>query len=88
MQAKAAALNIQGYHPPAPQAEEEYQVRGDCWEAAHMFFRLVCVPENGPIGSVDLQWMFRLYEVSEPRQMLEDLRIMERAWLQAEQEAV
>lgn len=82
MEAKAAALNIQGYDPP-PKPEEDYQVRSDCWEAVQMFLRLVVVPSDGPIGPVDLPWLFRVYEVAEPRQMLEDLRVMERGWLAA-----
>jgi hypothetical protein len=40
---------------------------------------------GGPIG-LDygaLEWLFRLYEVTEPRSLLEDLQIMEGAALTA-----
>lgn len=80
MAAKAAALNIQGYVPPKVE-EQDYRIRSDCWAAVEMFTRILNQPQNGPIGAVSLEWLFRLYEVKEPRQMMEDLRIMEHAWL-------
>ena len=48
-----------------------------------MFARIVGQPEGGPVGVLSLEWLFQVYDVQEPRQMLEDLRIMEQAWLEA-----
>jgi hypothetical protein len=83
MKAKAAALNIQGYEPPpsSPQ-DDKYALRSDCWPAVEMFMRMIASPADGPVGAVSVEWLFRLYEVTEPRRMLEDLRIMEHAWLE------
>lgn len=86
VEAKAAALNIQGYELP-PEEPEVFEVRADCRDAVQMFVRVVSQPREGPIGTVNLEWLFRLYEVKNPRQMLDDLRVMESAWLQAMEEA-
>lgn len=80
--AQAEALNITGYNPPKIK-EQDYPVRRDCWAAVEMFARIVGQPESGPVGVVSLEWLFQVYDVQEPRQMLEDLRTMERAWLEA-----
>lgn len=82
MAAKAAALNIEGYTPPAAEEEKDYEVRADCSAAVQMFIRMISAPSDGPVGPASAEWMFRLYEVQEPRQMLEDLRVMELAWLE------
>lgn len=47
-----------------------------------MFMRMIASPADGPVGAVSVEWLFRLYEVTEPRRMLEDLRILEHAWLE------
>lgn len=55
-------------------------------EAVEMFQRIFTQWRMGPGGPVGLdynalQWMCSLYSVHDARQLLEDLQIMERAWL-------
>lgn len=70
---------------PAP---EDFEVWPENWDAVVMFLRISTqwrTSMGGPIG-LDygaLEWLFRLYEVKEPRSLLEDLQVMEGAALTA-----
>ena len=79
--ADAAAFGIA---LPEPEGPEDFEVWEENWPAVEMFFR--CQTQwrtsmNGLIG-LDygaVQWLFRLYEVDDPRSLLEDLQVMESA---------
>jgi hypothetical protein len=69
-----------------PEEEPDFEVWEENWPAVEMWLR-VCtqwrVGMNGPVG-LDynaLQWLFQLYEVSSPKQLLDDLQVMETAYL-------
>lgn len=52
-----------------------------------MFLRLETQWRTGPRGLLGLdyqavQWLFSLYQVAQPRELLEDLQVMERAFLE------
>lgn len=79
----AAALGVIIESEEKPAA---FEVFPDNWDTITMWHR-VCTQwrtsMNGAIG-IDynvLQWLFQLYEVKEPRQLLEDLQTMEFAVL-------
>ncbi len=64
----------------------DFEVWEENWPALEMWLR-VCtqwrVGMNGPVG-LDynvLQWMFQLYEIRNPKELLDDLQIMETAAL-------
>lgn len=82
---QAAALNIKGL-PDEALEPQDFEVELDCWEAVQMFARLMTQWRMGPAGPLGLdygaaQWLFSLYSVSKPRQLLEDLQRMEATWL-------
>ena len=58
------------------------------WEAVQMFVRASTqwrTTMAGPVG-LDygaLEWLFRLYEVKDPKALLEDVQVMEGAALKA-----
>lgn len=52
-----------------------------------MFLKLMTQWRTGPAGIIGLdygaaQWLFSLYVVENPRQLLEDLQVIEAAWLE------
>jgi len=56
------------------------------WEALEMFLRLETQWRTGPRGLLGLdyrvaEWLFSLYQTSRPRELLEDLQVMELAFL-------
>lgn len=72
---------------------EDYEVEPECWEAVCLFSRLMTQWRTGPAGIVGLdygaaRWLFSLYSVKNPRQLLEDLQIMEAEWLEMYREAM
>lgn len=61
---------------------EDFEVIPAAWPAVVMFLRLQTQWRVGSAGIVGLdynavRWMFELYEVAEPRQLLDDLQIIE-----------
>lgn len=57
------------------------------WAAVVMFSRLQTQWRTGPRGRIGLdygavQWLFSLYAVAQPLALLEDLQIMEAAYLE------
>lgn len=63
-----------------------FKVWPENWEAVLMFLRLQTQWRHGSRGPAGLDlsvaaWLFSLYQVQSPRQMLEDLQIMEAAYL-------
>lgn len=82
--ADAAAF---GLALPQPDGPDDFEVWQENWPAVEMFLR--CQTQwrtsmNGVVG-MDygaLAWLFRLYEVEDPRSVLEDLQVMEGAVMQ------
>lgn len=82
--ADAAAFGIA---LPQPDGPDDFEVWQENWPAVEMFLR--CQTQwrtsmNGIVG-LDygaLAWVFRLYEVGDPRSLLEDLQVMEGAVMQ------
>lgn len=81
-EADAAALGI--VMPEQP--PEDFEVLEENWPAVQMFLRLQTqwrTTMNGLLG-LDygaVAWILRLYEVEDPRALLEDLQVMEAAAL-------
>lgn len=66
--------------------EQDFEVWEENWPAVEMWLR-VCtqwrVGMNGPVG-LDyniLPWLFEMYDVQKPKDMLDDLQAMETAFL-------
>ena len=77
-----------GLDLPEQASSGDFEVWPENWNAVLMFLRISTqwrTSMGGPIG-LDygaLEWLFRLYEVTEPRSLLEDLQVMEGAALTA-----
>jgi len=68
--------------PAAP--DEDFKVWPDNWSIVEMFLRLQTQWRTAMNGLVGLdyaaaEWLFRLYEVDDPRSLLEGLQVMEAA---------
>ena len=67
---------------PKTKRVEDFEVIPAAWPAVVMFLRLQSQWRVGTAGVVGLdynavRWIFELYEVEEPRQLLDDLQIIE-----------
>jgi len=67
---------------PDTKRVEDFEVIPDAWPAVLMFLRVQSQWRVGTAGIVGLdynavRWMFELYEVAEPRQLLDDLQVIE-----------
>lgn len=67
---------------PDKKRVKDFEVIPAAWPAVVMFLRLQSQWRVGSAGIVGLdynavRWMFELYEVAEPRQLLGDLQIIE-----------
>ena len=67
---------------PDKKRVEDFEVIPSAWPAVVMFLRLQTQWRVGAAGIVGLdynavRWVFELYEVAEPRQMLDDLQTIE-----------
>lgn len=65
---------------------EEFEVFPENWETVVMWSRVCTQWRTSMSGAIGLdysvlQWLFSLYEVKNPREMLEDLQVMEGAFL-------
>jgi len=72
--------------PEEVTAPKAFRVWPENWQAVAMFLRLLTQWRTGPRGPIGLdyraaEWLFSLYEVTSPRELLEDLQIMEDAYL-------
>ena len=81
-EADAAALGI--VMPEQP--PEDFEVLEENWPAVQMFLRLQTQWRTTMKGLLGLDygavaWILRLYEVEDPRALLEDLQVMEAAAL-------
>jgi len=79
--ADAAAF---GLALPQPDGPEDFEVWQENWPAVEMFLRCQTQWRTSMSGIVGmdygaLAWLFRLYEVEDPRSLLEDLQVMEGA---------
>lgn len=68
--------------PPAP--DEDFGILPENWPVVEMFLRVQTqwrTTMSGVIGMdyAALAWVFKLYEVDDPRSLLEGLQIMEAA---------
>jgi len=82
--ADAAAF---GLALPMPDGPEDFEVWQENWLAVEMFLRCQTQWRTSMSGLLGLDygplaWLFRLYEVKEPRSLLEDLQVMEGAVVQ------
>lgn len=82
--ADAAAF---GLALPMPDGPEDFEVWEENWLAVEMFLRCQTQWRTSMSGLLGLDygplaWLFRLYEVKEPRSLLEDLQVMEGAVVQ------
>lgn len=83
-EADAAALGI--VMPEQP--PEDFEVLEENWPAVEMFLRLQTQWRTTMSGLLGLDygavaWLLRLYEVKDPRALLEDLQVMEAAAMAA-----
>ena len=81
----AAALGVE--LPDEVMQSQAFKVWPENWPSVVMFLRMETQWRQGPRGPAGLdlsvaQWMFSLYQVADPCAMLEDLRVMETAFLQ------
>ncbi len=79
----AAAFGITLPDLPPPVAQD-FEVWPDNWSTVQMFLRLQTQWRTTMSGVVGLdyaaaQWVFKLYEVDDPRSLLEALQVMEAA---------
>ena len=71
-----------GLKVPDKKRVKDFEVIPAAWPAVVMFLRLQTQWRVGATGIVGLdynavQWMFEMYEVKEPRRLLDDLQIIE-----------
>lgn len=69
-------------------ASDEFEVWPENWDAVVMWTRIQTQWRVGAGGAIGLDysvlaWLFRMYEVEDPRSLLEDLQVMEGAALVA-----
>ena len=81
--ADAAAMGIELPELPPP-PEEDFGILPENWPVVEMFLRVQTqwrTTMNGVIGLdyAAVRWLFKLYDVEEPRALLEDLQVMEGA---------
>lgn len=67
-----------------PPSEENFVVWESNWEVVQMFLRLQTQWRTNMSGVTGLdytaaEWLFKLYSVEEPRELLEGLQVMEAA---------
>ena len=71
---------------PEDDRDDTFEVLPENWEAVQMFMRCQTQWRVGMAGPIGLDygavnWLLRLYEVDDPRSVLEDLQTMEAAVL-------
>ena len=80
-QVDAAALGIM---LPEQPPDEDFGIWQENWHVVEMFLRVQTQWRTTMSGVIGLdyaavRWLFKLYEVDEPRSLLEDLQVMEAA---------
>ena len=78
---------VLGIEPPPSKKPKDFEVLPDAWPAVAVFLKVQTQWRTSAGGVVGLdygavQWLFRLYEVKDPRSLLEDLQVMEGAVMQ------
>lgn len=68
--------------PDLSQRNEPYEVIADAWPVVELFLRVQTQWRAGSSGIVGLdygavRWVMDLYQVDDPRMMLEDLQVIE-----------
>jgi hypothetical protein len=79
----AAAFGLPTIEVPPP-PDEDFHVWPENWSAVQMFLRVQTQWRTTMSGVIGLdyaavRWLFKLYDVEEPRSLLEDLQVMEAA---------
>jgi hypothetical protein len=69
---------------PLPSLNENFEILPENWPVVEMFLRVQTqwrTTMGGVIGLdyAAVRWLFKLYNVEEPRTLLEDLQVMEAA---------
>ena len=69
---------------PEPEPDPDFEVLEENWESVQMFLRCQTQWRTTMSGILGLDygalaWLFRLYEVTDQRAVLEDLQVMESA---------
>lgn len=73
--------------PDVKAEDDNYEVWEEHWDVVMMFLRCQTQWRTSGMGGVigldygAVEWMARLYEISDPRAMLEDLQVIESAVL-------
>ena len=81
--AKAFGMTL----PAAESVEDDYEVWEEHWDAVVVFLRCQTQWRSGGMGGVigldynAVEWVIRLYDINEPRVVLEDLQVIEGAVL-------
>lgn len=86
LETEAAALGV--ILPEEETRPKVFKVWPENWESVCMFLRLLTQWRMGPRGPVGLdyqaaRWLFELFEVSRPVEVMDDLQTMEAAYLGA-----
>jgi hypothetical protein len=68
--------------PDLSQCNEHYEVIADAWSVVELFLRVQTQWRAGSSGIVGLdygavRWVMDLYQIDDPRMMLEDLQVIE-----------
>jgi hypothetical protein len=79
--AAAFGLELQDLPPPP---DEDFGIWPENWSVVEMFLRVQTQWRTTMSGVIGLdyaavRWLFKLYDVEEPRALLEDLQVMEAA---------
>lgn len=79
--AAAMGIELPDLQPPP---EEDFGILPENWPAVEMFLRVQTQWRSAMSGVIGLdyaavRWLFKLYDVEDPRALLEDLQVMEAA---------
>lgn len=84
LETQAAALGV--ILPEAETRPQVFKVWPENWTAVCMFLKLMTQWRMGPRGPIGLdytaaRWLFNLYRIRNPLELLNDLQLMENAYL-------
>jgi|TARA_B100000965_G_scaffold228883_2_gene191643 hypothetical protein len=80
----AIALGVKNF--PEPEPEESFEVYEENWESVLLFSKVMTQWRTTMGGVIGLdyavcEWVFRMYEVKDPKSVFEDFQLMERTAL-------
>ena len=80
----AQVLGVKGF--PEPEPEKDFEVYEENWESVLLFSRVMTQWRTTMGGVIGLdyavcEWVFRMYEVKDPKSVFEDFQLMERTAL-------